>query len=198
MAPFDSACTENVLVPKGDDAMRGGFTLSEIVRRTGAGRRAVQLWADGGVMQAIADTDRAGTGVHRLFDEAEVQIAALLVPLANLGIPIGHLKVFSGLIRPSIVAASRLDLSRSVDEALYHKDLVELMRALSRGIRGMGENFLLVAQTPCDLWIKAKTDNDGQVCIDPSRDLPEPLRALRPAPAVIVLNLSSLLFGVID
>jgi DNA-binding transcriptional MerR regulator len=69
------------------------FTLAEVVARTGAKRRAVQLWADGGVIESTAETDRAGTGVHRVYDESQVQIAAILAALANnISMPIGELQ----------------------------------------------------------------------------------------------------------
>lgn len=158
--------------------MTGTYTLSDVTRMTGAKRRAIQLWADGGVINAISSTDRAGAGVHRLFTGGEVTLAALLVPMANIGVPIGYLKVFTASIRQA--------------------ERRELAVTMWRATKGIGENFLCFAHAPTSLWFGTKTDEDGPICIDPSRDLPEFLKQLRPAPAMIVLNLTDLLFGLLD
>lgn len=174
-------------------------TLSDLVKKTGAKRRAIQVWADSGVLQSLAGTDRAGTGVNREYDDVEMAIAALLVPLANMGVPIGHIKAFSASIRPTVnitpgigqVIAHPAGLRQIVDE---YKPLVLAFR---RAAIGEGENHLCFAMAPNGIWLDAKTDEHGPICISPSRDLPAEYKALRPAPAVIVLDLTDLLSGLL-
>ena len=77
----------------------GEFTLAEVARRTGASPRSIQLWANAGALRPVQGTKHAGTGRHRQFTEAEVEIAALLVPFASLGITIGKLARIADAIR---------------------------------------------------------------------------------------------------
>lgn len=78
-------------------------TLSDVAKVTGAKKRTIQLWADGGLIRAINATTRRGTGVHRRFAEGEVKVAALLTPLANLGLTIGQLEWFAALFRDAVM-----------------------------------------------------------------------------------------------
>ena len=67
------------------------YTLSDLARISGAKRRSVQLWAEAGALKADPITNRMGPGVHRRFSRQEAQIAKLLFPLADIGLPIGKL-----------------------------------------------------------------------------------------------------------
>ena len=173
------------------------YILSEIVARTGAKRRAVQLWADGGVIESTKDTDRAGTGVHRSFDAEEVQIAALLAPLAQAGTPIGMLKKVSELVRPSLLVVQRVTdpqwakIAKSLEMSVSN-----LAVALKRAIAGQGENYLLFAHADDYLWISSCTDEGGPVCINPRRNFPKSQDAKHVV--VFVLDLTRILFGLFD
>src|SRR5689334_7794262 len=123
------------------------FTLGRVVELTGAGRRAVQLWADGGVIQGAPGTDRAGTGVHRQFDERELQIAALLVPLANMGTPIGVLRRFAEYIRGALwldEMEKHAPAAAKEWKRRFHATK-DFKRGLERARRGEGENWLMFA-----------------------------------------------------
>lgn len=75
------------------------FTLSDLVSITGMKRRTVQLWAEAGVIQSDASTERAGTGVHRQFSWREAKVACLLSPLCDLQLPIGKMLELSKTMR---------------------------------------------------------------------------------------------------
>ncbi|MCZ6509367.1 MAG: hypothetical protein O7G13_11695 [Alphaproteobacteria bacterium] len=79
------------------------YTLANLTEFTGAKRRTVQVWAEGGVIQAEASTSRAGTGVHRRFSRDEAIIACLVHAFARrLQSPIGVLLRISALVRESL------------------------------------------------------------------------------------------------
>jgi DNA-binding transcriptional MerR regulator len=166
------------------------YTLSEVVARTGAKRRAVQLWSDGDVIRSTRDTDRAGTGVHRLYHEWEVLIAALLVPLANIGVPIGHLKQFAALMRPMVQNAKAVQ----PDRRGITDDSRKIMNAIARATNGEGENYLCFAWGPDYQWISVKTDEDSPICINLPADFPIDLKRRKATPrAFVVLDLTTIL-----
>jgi hypothetical protein len=74
-------------------------TLSEIARATGAKPRAIQLWADAGVIIADPGTDREGSGKHRKFDRGEVIVACIIAPFAADKMAIGGLLKLSQVVR---------------------------------------------------------------------------------------------------
>src|SRR5277367_2644721 len=67
------------------------YALADLVRFTGAKRRAVQLWAEGGAIVAEPDTEHAGAGVHRVFSQDEVVVACVVAAFAQDSAPIGFL-----------------------------------------------------------------------------------------------------------
>ena len=171
------------------------FTLFEVVARTGAKRRAVQLWADGGVLKSVPGTDRAGTGVHRAFYGWEVRIAALLVPLAKWGVPIGHLKSFAAALRPMAINAKapQPDFRGANDAAR------KITKVLGRAIDGTGENYLLFTWGDDYQWISVRTDDDtGAACICPSRDFHVALKTHKDATAFVVIDLTARLHALLD
>lgn len=148
------------------------YSLSEIARRTGGKPRSIQLWADGGVIQGAPETDRAGSGTHRMFDEQELQIAALLVPLARMGVPIGVLRAFSQVFRNALLLGKVQELSPN--HPLARDTSLSMTRlVLDRAARGDGQNYLLFAFSREKLWIDVTTDAVGPVSIDPQRTFPE-------------------------
>lgn len=172
----------------------GCYTLSEVAHRTGAKTRALQAWTDGGVLESTSDTDRAGRGVHRLYQVWEVRIAALLVPLAKMGVPIGHLKSFAALLRPMVLNAKAiLPAVLGVSD-----DQHEITKALARAIDGEGENFLCFAWGEGFQWVSVKMDGPGPACICPSRDFHVALKTTKNANAFVVIDLTSLLHAVAD
>jgi hypothetical protein len=73
------------------------YTLSEVVKLTGARRRSVQLWAEAGVIKADGPTERAGSGTHRRFSRDEAVIACIVH--AFVPYPIGELLDVAAAIR---------------------------------------------------------------------------------------------------
>jgi DNA-binding transcriptional MerR regulator len=167
------------------------WTLAQVAERTGAKRRAIQLWADGGVIRSTPETDRGGTGVHRLFERQEVQIAALLVPLAEMGMPIGELRSFGNCFR---AAFHYIPIGAGGPSEL--RDLMEsrgpeIKRAFDRAASGIGRNYILLAHGDLHLWVHTATDETGSVSIDPAEDFAGfnlPKNA-----AIIILDLTKLL-----
>ena len=86
--------------------MRGGmrgcdgmYRLSTVADIAKAKRRSVQIWAEAGALQASEETEREGSGVHRLFPESELKIAWAIARVAECGVDIGRLLVFSSALR---------------------------------------------------------------------------------------------------
>jgi hypothetical protein len=75
------------------------YTLADLTRLSGARRRSLQLWAEGGVLLADGATERAGTGTHRKFSRKEAVIACILHSLALDQMPIGALLRASRALR---------------------------------------------------------------------------------------------------
>jgi hypothetical protein len=151
-------------------------TLSELARLTGAKPRTLQLWADQHIIVPVAATDDAGTGVHRQFDEIESQIAALLVPIARADAGKKWLRTFSDLFRKHLRAQSKDDVGR----------------ALRRGLKGDGANYLAFAFSQTMLHLRGYTDEGGRVCIDPLSGFAREM-ANAPAAMIGVINVTAVL-----
>lgn len=94
---------------------------------TGAKRRAVQIWADAGAIRSTEATDRAGTGIHRCFNEKEVQITAILAHVSELQISIGTLRKIAGEIRDKldsiVIAMQKWESGKGIQFlALYQRE----------------------------------------------------------------------------
>jgi DNA-binding transcriptional MerR regulator len=182
------------------------WSLAQVAERSGAKPRSLQLWADGGVIETTPDTDRAGTGVHRQFQTCELQIAALLVPLAETGMPIGVLREFAKIMRTAIVAKEtglhRASFApRSATPGIkalveHMRDHREIIGALARAERGEGRNYLALAHVPDSIWAHVATDAASPVCIDPDRDFAE--ADLPKSAAIIILDLTKILGKLAD
>jgi hypothetical protein len=75
------------------------FTLSALAEIAGMPKRAVQLWADAGVIKANPATMLAGSGVHRRFKREELIIACIIAPFAKQKMAIGALENISIVVR---------------------------------------------------------------------------------------------------
>ena len=174
-----------------DDAHKGVHTLADVVRRTGAKRRSVQLWADAGVIKSLPDTFLMGSGVHRLFDERELEIAALVGALAELSISIGALKFFADQIRP-ILAGVPPDLDPWYITA---EDAEKIRNALNRARKDEGANLLIVAHIGERLWLGIGSPaSQGGLTID-ARTRPIAVARTKGNP-MIILDLNDCLRGI--
>jgi hypothetical protein len=79
--------------------LKDTYSLADLVEVTGAKRRSVQLWAERGVIRALAGTESAGTGVHRLFPRDEAIIACIIHAFAMRQMAIGELLRISEVVR---------------------------------------------------------------------------------------------------
>ena len=193
-------------------------TLSEVAKVTGAKKRTIQVWADTGLIHPSNATSRRGTGVHRRFSEGEVKVAALLTPLANLGLTIGQLEWFAALFRDAVMDGEgnhrdspeqnalrelrRADLDRPQGRRLAHRELnrrlVKRLRdrnsvreILRRALEGRGCNYLLFAHGAGrdDVRYDFVTDENGPPRVD-VRALSDVLSPDSPVPFLGVINLN--------
>jgi hypothetical protein len=132
------------------------YTLSDLERRSGVKRRILQIWGDSGVLLPEGATAHGGKGVHRRFRAGEAVIAVLVKPLAEANIQIGHLAMLAGALRsalglpnPGIAYGTAEPIPPALQGRflgmLYGQGIPTIEHALSRAMRGEGENFLLVA-----------------------------------------------------
>ena len=166
------------------------WSLAQIAERTGAKRRAIQLWADGGVLLSTAQTDRGGTGVHRQFESREVRIAALLAPLAEMGVPIGVLRSIGNVLRGAYSFVRTTGGSKDFSKTMEQLG-PEIKEALDRADSGVGSNYLLLAHFQGDLWTHVATDALGPVVINPAVDFAN--ANLPKTAAIIILDLTKIL-----
>lgn len=88
------------------------FTLADLTKMTGAKRRSVQLWAEAGVIEAMPETERAGTGTHRRFSHDEAIICLIISQFSKFQISIGKLKGMAGVFRNIMVGGKESDTSK--------------------------------------------------------------------------------------
>lgn len=108
------------------------YSLRDIVAITGAKPRSIQTWADAEAIIAVHDTDRAGSGTHRRFSRDEVELAAILAPLADFGVTIGGLRRCGKAYR-ALSKGKRRDSEKFRDIAAI----------LERARAGLGRNYFI-------------------------------------------------------
>jgi hypothetical protein len=118
--------------------METEFALSRLAEIARTPKRAVQLWADFGVIKADPSTMTAGSGVHRRFKRDELIVACVVAPFAKQKIAIGGLKTVSDAVR------------------FYLQKHQHLRRLFDEAIAGRGRNYLLA------YWSERK---DGELYI---------------------------------
>jgi hypothetical protein len=108
------------------------YSLRDLVEVTGAKPRSLQLWADRKVIHAIADTDDAGSGVHRRFSREEAIIACIVQAFALRQIPIGELKQIGQTMRHSFSHTRGRD---RINDAIHGKGNTYLIYHVAEGKR---------------------------------------------------------------
>ena len=83
-------------------AMTDSYTLSDIIKLTGAKPRTIQYWSLNGVIQCDPETQHSGPGSPRRYSEDEVVIAMIINGVARMPLMIGALKNISNKIREMI------------------------------------------------------------------------------------------------
>jgi hypothetical protein len=78
------------------------FTLSALAEIARMPKRALQLWADAGVIKANPSTMREGSGVHRRFKRDEAIIACVVAPFARQKMAIGALVQVGNAMRAAM------------------------------------------------------------------------------------------------
>jgi DNA-binding transcriptional MerR regulator len=77
------------------------YTLAEMEKVTGAGRRAIQFWTDRGVLKP--EGKQTGRGIHRKFSEKEAFLACIIKALADNRMTVSELKRMADQIRKDIL-----------------------------------------------------------------------------------------------
>jgi len=114
--------------------------LSDLVRITGAKRRALQIWADRGALRAEPETESSGSGVHRTFSREEAVIACVLTGFSQQEVAIGNL----------------LKVSHGMREG-YLK-IPHLRPIFNDALAGKGKNFLIYNLAGhITLWSETRT-----------------------------------------
>jgi hypothetical protein len=149
------------------------WTDSRLLRPVGAteseGRKRPRRAGEGlqeylAVAAEYIAAEHPGRGTAREFSGVELQIAALLGPLAMGGLPIGRLMVFAGFFRRAL-AGDAPPQQRMVGGAIL--DNAELRRVLDRAVRGAGANFCIVSVAPDGRCLIAMlTDEKGPPKLD--------------------------------
>jgi DNA-binding transcriptional MerR regulator len=151
-------------------------TLADVARRAGARPRTIQHWVMAGVLQSRASA-HPGTGVARVFDEDEIGLAALLVPLSRMNVPVGTLKRFADRLRAEIGSAHATPIPRG---RFRTHDSISPTRArpapatlpppsvlrqrLYSAIAGEGQYKLFLTHSPDEIRIAIEpVDADGEV-----------------------------------
>jgi DNA-binding transcriptional MerR regulator len=119
-------------------------STGQLCQRSGMPARALKHWIDVGVLQPTRDTRHAGKGNHRVFFVEEVIVAALLAPLADASITLGHLLRFARIFRRAL----RQRRGTPVDG--LDQRYQALGQAVLRATQGVGDNFLALTVTITD------------------------------------------------
>jgi hypothetical protein len=139
------------------------FSLRELAEKTGLPPRGLQFWTDNGLLLTDSPVVRPGRGVHRYYRPVEVQVAALLAPLAAAEVPAGVLQKFSAVFRACLTNAPLAEMP----VGLLVDDWRELGRVMFRAARGEGINFLLVPYFPArPSTIATVTNEAGSPTLD--------------------------------
>lgn len=89
------------------------YTLKGLVEASRGNRRTVQFWVEGGVVVAEPATNRAGSGVKRMFSRDEAIVVSILNAFSAMGASIGKLSAIAQTIRDQILKGEQ----RSIIEA---------------------------------------------------------------------------------
>lgn len=187
-------------------------TLADVARRVGTKPRTVQLWLEAGILQSGVPV-HPGTGTARTFAPVEIGLAALLVPLFRMGMPIGTLKRFADRLRAEIASAPanptprgrfRTHDAASPVHGAAHDRITsarptpailpapsELQQRLRRAIAGEGQYKLFLSHSPDEIRVAIEPVDAGGKVKDPNLALAPPPLDPR-ASATIVIDLSYL------
>jgi hypothetical protein len=87
------------------------YSTSDVARLSGAPLRSVRYWALTRVLEAEAESDRAGMGHHRKFSKEEVIIACIVQCFSLRGLQgpgVGPLTTIAKYLRNAILADERM------------------------------------------------------------------------------------------
>jgi hypothetical protein len=160
--PYPDRAFRNPAIPDNPNLARR-FSLRELAEKTGLPPRGLQFWTDNGLLLTDNPVVRPGRGVHRYYAPVEVQVAALLAPLAAAEVPAGVLQKFAVVFRACLTNAPLAEMP----SGLVVDDWRETSRAMFRAARGEGRNYLLVPYFVArPTTIRAITDETGSACVD--------------------------------
>jgi hypothetical protein len=149
------------------------YTLGDLEHRIGVKRRILQIWGESGVLIPEGATTHGGKGNPRRFPASEAIVAALMKPLAEANIQIGRLAGLAQAVRdglglppPPIAYGTAEPIPPALQGRflgmMYGQGVPTIKHALSRALRGEGENFLLVACNSSNVVLGVIEEDDPE------------------------------------
>jgi hypothetical protein len=123
------------------------FTLSTLAEIARMPKRAVQLWADAGVIKANPSTLLAGSGVHRRFKREEAIVACVVAPFAKQKMAIGALEQVGDAMRKYMRLPREVDVVSRAAANDDGKNYFLVVNWVENG-GGLSPHFNLVSDTP--------------------------------------------------
>jgi DNA-binding transcriptional MerR regulator len=141
------------------------YSSSELARLSGAPLRAVRYWSLCRLLVAAPESDRAGTGKHRQFNEQEVLIASVIQAFASQGLPLGLLTDISKTLRAALLSDEwAMDCLKGAIHGDFRVYMVVADSDLKRGwISLYSENPPTKNGSPLSQPIVAKIDGVAKV-----------------------------------
>jgi len=98
-------------------------SLSDVEEIVFSNRRTIQFWVEAGALVPTPDTNRAGRGIHRVFDASELVIACILRAVSQNNLPIGRLIAISKALRDTYFkieyVINKINLARTGSASLF-------------------------------------------------------------------------------
>jgi DNA-binding transcriptional MerR regulator len=102
--------------------MHGSLTLSQLTAKTSTKARRLQNWTSKKVLRPEAKTLSRGTGIHRLYSQNEVEIAAIISEISRYGLPVWMLRGVADWLRQFQQRGKKYGLTGFVDGDRYVRE----------------------------------------------------------------------------
>jgi DNA-binding transcriptional MerR regulator len=102
--------------------MQNAYTLAEVSEKALVLPRSVQNWAAKKVLRPVSRTSGKGTGVHRLFSTAELEITAIIGVISRKSAPLTALRDVANWLRSVQQRGKKFGLSSFEDGDRFIKE----------------------------------------------------------------------------
>lgn len=143
-------------------------TLADLRARTGLPARVLQSWVDSGAIIAEGEL-HGGRGLHRQYRTAEVIVAVLLTPLAQMGFPIGVMVRLGGIVRQALGIGPGMAIgTEGPARGLVEPGAFQIRVALQRAVLGQGRNYLFLSyNTALIVGVPHTAEAEKPIAFDP-------------------------------